>query len=119
MKIKNLFGYICILMLSFVLSSCSFIGFFNSSTSSIESIELKDYAGQNITIKMMNEASEIRSLDSTGNQNILVLPVCFKDFTLEYLNLKEEEVIKNLNDAFFGESIETGWESVSSYYEKS
>ena len=106
-------------MLSFVLSSCSFIGFFNSSTSSIESIELKDYAGQNITIKMMNEASEIRSLDSTGNQNILVLPVCFKDFTLEYLNLKEEEVIKNLNDAFFGESIETGWESVSSYYEKS
>lgn len=118
MKLKTFMRFICICLLSFILSSCNLIGFVTSSSSS-EPIQLKEYAGQNITLKMLNEASEIVSLDSTGHQNILVLPVCFKDFSLEFLGLKEEEVISNLNKAFFGKEEETGWESVSSFYEKS
>ena len=68
---------------------------------------------------MLNEASDIKTLDSTGEQNILVLPVTFKDYPLKLMGLEEEIVISNINKAFFGETDQTGFESVKSYYKKS
>lgn len=76
-------------------------------------------AGQNITLKMMSNSNGIITLDSTGEQNILVLPVCFKDYSLSFFNYQEDEVISNIEKAFFGSSEETGWQSVKSYYETS
>ena len=61
------------------------------------------------------EVSEfgISGLPSTGTYNVLVIPVEINGspFPVNYLN--------NLDLVFNGSSIETGWESVSSFYTKS
>lgn len=80
---------------------------------------IEEFAGQKITLEMMTKASGIVALDSTGEQNILVLPVCFKDYPLSKFNYDESEVKSNLEKAFFGSKEETGWESVKSFYETS
>lgn len=106
------------------LSSCNLIGLFTSSDDSEEqnssvTLTTPGFAGQRITLPMLNKASDIVSLDSTGNQNILVLPICFSDFPLTKLGLTEETVNENLRKLFFGSKEETGWESVGSYYQTS
>ena len=67
-------------------------------------------------------------LPSTGDVNILVIPVLidgYTDFTEAGLpeSMPEEEKLKKVRDdigkAFFGEEGETGFESVASYYKKS
>ncbi|MBE6130329.1 MAG: hypothetical protein E7183_01205 [Erysipelotrichaceae bacterium] len=52
-------------------------------------------------------------LPSTGNSKALVIPVEFTDAKAK-LGMKE-----NLEKAFFGTSEDTGWESLTSYYNKS
>lgn len=119
MKIKVKKFVSCLFALSplLFLSSCNlFIGY---QTSSAEPIELGEYAGQNINLKMIDQANEMVNLDYVGDQNLLVLPVCFKDYDLKRLNLDHDQVISNINHLFFGSSEETGWESVSSFYKKS
>ena len=106
------------------LSSCNIIISINSSDGSEEqdtsvTLSMPGYAGQQITLPMLNKASDIVSLDSTGNQNILVLPICFSDFPLTTLSLNEKEVTENIRKLFFGSKDETGWESLSSYYQTS
>ncbi len=54
------------------------------------------------------------SLPNTGG-NVLVVPVAFSDSEL----FNNEEVVKNLGKAFFGSELDTGWESVKTYYLKS
>lgn len=59
-------------------------------------------------------------LPSKGDQKILVVPVKFSDSTLaDSLPGGSEKVKNDIEKLFFGESEETGWESVSSYYQKS
>ena len=120
MKLIKCIKLICITCIALILTSCGLIGFDNSSVDSSFNIEeLGDYAGHNITLSMINQASDIKTLDSTGEQNILVLPVTFKDYPLKLMGLEEEIVISNINKAFFGETDQTGFESVKSYYKKS
>lgn len=54
------------------------------------------------------------SLDTTGEQNILVVPIVIKGYERYATN----GVRNNIQKAFFGTSEETGWESVSSYFYK-
>jgi len=66
-------------------------------------------------------------LASRGEQNLLVIPVEFSDYPAESLvsyKEGEEEQAKAkakqfIQDAFFGEDKDTGWESLKSYYYKS
>ena len=59
-------------------------------------------------------------LPSIGNQNILVVPVKFSNSTYVDTELGgSEKVLKDIEKTFFGNKNETGWESVTSYYEKS
>lgn len=52
-------------------------------------------------------------LTPTGSTNVLVIPVAFTDYGISQNDLDR------LNKAMFGTSVDTGWESVKSYYEKS
>lgn len=120
MKIKKLLTLSLILASGLTLTSCNILDLLGVGTSEEPlNIELGEYAGQRITFDQVNRASEIITLKSEGKQNLLVLPVCFKDYEMEKLGLEEEIVLKNLNNNFFGEANQTGWESVSSYYKKS
>lgn len=100
-----------------VLSSCKLIGFVGQDSYSPG--PLGDYAGQTIELKDVSYNQSVINLPNKGNQKILVLPICFNDYTLDKLNLNENDVINNLNKTFFGETNETGFESVSSFYTKS
>ena len=59
------------------------------------------------------------NLPSTGKSKILVVPVDFTDYRAASKLGGEEESQTNIYNTFFGESEETGWESVRTYYEKS
>lgn len=52
-------------------------------------------------------------LQSTGTYDLLVVPVAFSDKPIS------AEQLSRLDKAFNGTSADTGWESVSSYYQKS
>ena len=67
---------------------------------------LSKYAGQHI-------------LKSTGDRNILVIPVEFSDFTLDDLGVKKADYLNNLEKAFFGVSYNNKFLSVSEYYNRS
>ena len=56
-------------------------------------------------------------LDSVSNQKMMVVPVKFTDTPASYGS--EATIQGAINRAFFGESSDTGWESVASYYYKS
>lgn len=111
------------------LSSCSLLGELVSfgseswgnslDTDSWSPITLGEYAGQKITLAQINDSMEIKCMDSIGEQNLLVIPVCFSDYTLSTLNIDKNTALTNIQNAFFGDSEDTGWEFVKSYYEKS
>lgn len=54
-----------------------------------------------------------RGLPSIGNPKILVIPIAFTDYPAP------SNMQSTLQTAFFGNSSDTGWESLSSYYYKS
>lgn len=54
-----------------------------------------------------------RGLPSIGNPKVLVIPISFTDYPAP------SDMVNNLERAFFGDSSTTGWESLSSYYQKS
>lgn len=66
------------------------------------------------TIKSANEQLGWHSLSSLGNQNILVVPV-----QLNNGPQWTKPMLENLYSVFFGESNETNWESVHSFFYKS
>lgn len=54
-------------------------------------------------------------IPSLGTPKILVVPVEFSDYTLKEVGVTTSDIEKG----FFGTEKDTGWESLSSYYEKS
>ena len=58
-----------------------------------------------------------RDLPSLGSPKMLVIPVVFKDCALSETELENEH--KNIVDSFTGNSEDTYWESVKSFYYKS
>lgn len=66
-----------------------------------------------------SQVSGCEYLPSVGNPKMLVVPVLFKDTTASSLIKSSSQVLSDLDKAFNGTSNETGWESVSSFYNKS
>ena len=58
-------------------------------------------------------------LPSTGNPKVLVVPVDFSDYRAENKLGGEDSSQLDIYNTFFGESEDTGWESVRTFYEKS
>ena len=59
------------------------------------------------------------STPSQGNTKILVIPVEFNNITFEGSGFSADLVHDVLNEAFFGDTEDTPWESLASYYRKS
>lgn len=76
-----------------------------------------DKDGHDKTIYKINQQGygNLHTLDTKGEQNILVIPVSF----LDYEEKSTEENRKKIETSFFGQTTDTSWESVSSYYNKS
>ena len=75
----------------------------NSSEEGLKGIDYLDY---------YSAVSGCKYFPNKGNQKMLVVPVMFKG---ESLNNKDK-VLSDLNTTFNGSELETGWESVSSFY---
>lgn len=91
---------------------------------SYDSTTSPDYRASN-GITLQDFRKDDRDLTSNGNQNILVIPVKFTDTTEEIFDDYKYEVggfdgmRKLIEQAFFGVTEDTGFESLSSYYYKS
>ena len=89
-------------------------------TSSINKDGYYKHENDSLNYETMRRTFYYKDIPTTGDTNILVVPVRFKDSTYiekeygSYSNVKED-----IKKAFFGEDYETGWESVSSFYKKS
>ena len=55
---------------------------------------------------------------STGDANILVIPVWFTDSSTYIATANKENVREDIHTAYFGTNEETGWRSVKTYYEE-
>ena len=97
----------------------------DTTTSGEESIDLTpvDISEDNVTTIKRNQkdfasnnARDLDYLPSIGEPKVLVIPVWFTDSS-DYISNKDN-VLEDIKTAYFGSSEETGWESVSSYYEK-
>ena len=96
-----------------------------------EEEKVNKIAGQKITLSQVGDMNQVVYTPSTGKQKLLVVPVMFSDVSLEDLQeasdeykwnvdySSKEKVKSNIEKTFFGESNETGWESVKSYMYKS
>ena len=122
-----LFGLVsCNNALSPLLSRNSSFASVSSSmvTSSFESIPDQIVYDENAVLDSYTLENFERSedynrayLSSKGSPKILVLPVLFEDSVMD--KETQEKVRADLNDTFFGESEDTNWESVRSFYQKS
>ncbi len=143
--IKRFFSCLLLLTLVTTLSSCSLIfsfieGFINGQIDDILGSIENDYAsyeeiptpeenivknregnhsGYNISLLKEKENEGYEILPSIGEQKVLVIPIYFKDYTPFSCMDDPLKGLENIHTAFFGESEETGWESVKSYYYKS
>ena len=106
------------LILSLLLISCATQ---NSSSSNSFNSSLNDIQYEKYNVLDKARLSTLYNhygtpiLDSLGNQKILVLPIIIKG----YENNATDQVLNDLNLAFFGKSEEVEYESVSSFYHKS
>lgn len=66
------------------------------------------------TLRDVNEKIGWHTLKSTGNQKMLIVPVQLKDGTTW-----TSEMLTNIETAFFGQSSETSWRSVKSFFAES
>ena len=98
------------------LSSCDLFG--QTKLKPIGNIQQKDgyYTTDEFSLNYVDVADSnfIYPLKATGTSKILVVPVQFADGPVWTSGM-----ISNIRNAFFGTSIDTGWESVASYYSKS
>ena len=102
----------------------------------IEYINITVCEASNAEFCAYSMAQSIRDIYDTGcpiigNVKTLVIPVWFTDSykfiggvykkptdTLYYSQLHKKLVLRDIKEAFFGSTETTGWESVSSYYQK-
>jgi M6 family metalloprotease-like protein len=107
------------------LTSCLFVrGLLSSSSSSAAAVSnlpgnyaspsyTSDFKTANLTRKNVGLSLGQRYLPSTGNSKILVVPVQLSDYPFTTTKLNR------LQNTFFGTADETGWQSVSSFYQAS
>lgn len=70
------------------------------------------YTKENLNIENVGRWNGQVFMPATGESSILVIPVQFEDDTFTQVELER------IQNGFFGESTDTYWESVKSYYEK-
>ncbi len=80
----------------------------------VSDADAKKYALQNVK---QAGALTYAKMPSSGTVNMIVIPVVFKNASssLQYT----DDELNTIKKGYFGEASETGWESLSSYYEKS
>lgn len=100
-----------------VLVSCGGSGEVISSSdiSSEPKVYERTERNEKLTLNTLYENRGNPKLNSLGEQKILVIPVVIKGFE----ELATEEARNQINTTFFGKTEETGYESVSSFYNKS
>lgn len=76
-------------------------------------------SGYNISLLQEKENEGYKILPSLGEQKVLVIPVFFEDYVPATCIDDPNKALDYINDAFFGQDTETGWESVKSYYYES
>ena len=64
-----------------------------------------------------NNAYPLSATPSTGEANLLVIPVWFSDSNKYVKDANKEQVRQDIHDAYFGDVEATGWQSVKTYYE--
>ena len=98
----------------------------SSSSNESSSSETKKDNFQKITLEQIKTGLNQHLFPSQGENELIVVPVYFTDFTPEILGINEEQSKKDIYNVFFGDSVNTpnslhptGYESVASYYHKS
>ncbi|HOH67937.1 MAG TPA: hypothetical protein PLX93_01265, partial [Bacilli bacterium] len=71
------------------------------------------------TLTQARKGTYISDMPRSGESRVLVVPVEFSDFPASGMLRGAEGAREDLRKAYFGESEETQWESLSSYYAKS
>ena len=77
----------------------------------------EDLAGTEVSKHAAIGSLGVGKFPAYGTPKMLVIPVIFKD--MEQGNSFTESELADIEAAFFGDSEETGWESLKSYYYKS
>jgi M6 family metalloprotease-like protein len=72
-------------------------------------------ASPEVTYSTIGETLGTHYLPSVGESKLLVIPISFTD----YSSSATEARLQDIRDCFFGSAEETGWQSLSSYYETS
>lgn len=107
-KLKKLLSIFVVTLINiFTITSCSF---FDNE----DNLNIPDEKKTLYTLHQQGVGNS-HTLNSLGEQNILVIPVSFTDYTFN----STQHNLNNIKKTFFGESSDTGWESLSSYYYKS
>lgn len=125
-KTNRLFKVFILILPLLFLTSCAFIweiiDTLNQANSSFAAPSISENQGAyykpstyKYTNRELGENYGVAHLKSTGEQKILVVPVVFDD----YLELATPAMKSAIERGFFGQSSDTGWESVASYYNKS
>lgn len=128
MKKNQLFAFVSVFS-TLSLTSCllfnpqDIIDFFKKSSNQpngdltfVEKTEYTDRSigsASNLNVKTLGLGFDYHYLSSIGSPKILVIPIEVKDAPFKSGDLDR------IQKGFFGDSSETGWESVSSFYEKS
>jgi len=96
--------------------------FVGANNLNINTTKIETYNKRFFDVTRSNPSAGFRTLtlDSIGEQKLLVLPISFSDYELDKLDKNNgvDAHIK-LENAFFGQSEATLWESVASFYYKS
>lgn len=118
-------------ILAMSLVSCNLSDFFNHFSTSQDGTEyygsdlssLKNdvkvsklkYSIEDIT---KHNAHNTPSINSTGDVNVLVIPTWLGDSSSHVSHSEQSKIKSDIEKAYFGTPEDTGWESVSSYYNK-
>lgn len=74
---------------------------------------------EEITLRQARKSTYLGDMPTVGEARVMVIPIEFSDFPAENMLKGAEGVRQDLEKAYFGESEDTGWESLKSYYYKS
>ncbi len=117
---KNKWTLFAILALVPCLTSCLFVNNNRNNTGNgtlayyqEPSSYPRGYDKENLNVSNLGYWNDQIFMPSTGESSILVVPIEFSDDAFTATELER------ISYSFFGESEDTGWESVASYYEKS
>ena len=104
---------------SIISSSSSTYSSSSLITSSLNKDGYYKHENESIDFETMRRTFYYKDMPTTGDANILVVPVRFKDSNYTEKTYGTYDKMKeNIEKAFFGEDYETGWESISSFYKK-